>query len=463
MRAIKRVLPSGNDQIVLFIDQLEEVFTLVEDEGRRARFLDGIEAVVKDPHSRVRVVTTLRADFYDRPLLYPGFADLMRSFIEPLVPLAPDELERVIVEPARLVGVELEPGLMADMLAEVSNEPGALPLLQYALTELFQRREGSVLTLEAYRAIGGVSGALSSRADDLFGSLDHAAEEAAHQLFLRLITPGEGTEDARRRVSRDEIESIAVDQAAMATVLDRFGSSRLLSFDRDARSHEPTVEVAHEALLRAWPRLRGWIGAAREDVRMNRRLGAAATEWIDADRDPSFLLRGSQLGQFETWSGATALVLAANEREYLDASLEARRSRGSGGAGTGGSGARTRTPLDPPSARGGRGGHRRCARGGRSDGRGGGPTGEGPAPGAYRERATAGRGLGRQPRVRSRTEHAARAPFDRDDQGAGPPRPPGLRGSAPSCGRRVAARAVTIRAFIRRGELQPGRHASGDV
>jgi WD40 repeat protein/class 3 adenylate cyclase len=326
MRAIKRVLPSGSDQIVLFIDQLEEVFTLVEDEGRRARFLEGIEAVVKDPHSRVRVVTTLRADFYDRPLLYPGFADLMRSYIEPLVPLAPDELERVIVEPARLVGVELEPGLMADMLAEVSSEPGALPLLQYALTELFRRREGSVLTLEAYRAIGGVSGGLSSRADELFGSLDHAGEEAAHQLFLRLITPGEGTEDARRRVSRDEIESIAVDQAAMATVLDRFGSSRLLSFDRDARSHEPTVEVAHEALLRAWPRLRGWIGVAREDVRMDRRLGAAAAEWIDADRDPSFLLRGSQLGQFETWAGVTALVLAANERDYLDASLEARRS-----------------------------------------------------------------------------------------------------------------------------------------
>ena len=222
--------------------------------------------------------------------------------------------------------MDLEPGLMADMLAAVADEPGGLPLLQYALTELFQHRDGNMLTLEAYRAIGGVSGALSSRAEELYGALDEDAKEAAHQLFLRLLTPGEGTEDTRRRVSRAEIESIDVPHAAMATVLDRFGTSRLLSFDRDARTHEPTVEVAHEALLRAWPRLRGWIGAAREDVRMDRRLGASAAEWTAADRDPSFLLRGSQLGQFETWAATTPLALAADERGYLDASLEERRS-----------------------------------------------------------------------------------------------------------------------------------------
>ena len=327
LRAIKRVLPAGDAELLLLIDQLEEVFTLVEDEGQRVRFLAGIEAVVNDPHARVRVVTTLRADFYDRPLLYPGFADLMRSYVEPLVPLSPDELERAIVGPARRTGVELEPGLMAAMLAEVSDEPGALPLLQYALTELFQRREGNTLTLEAHRAIGGVSGALSGRAEELYEASDDAAKEATRQLFLRLVTPGEGTEDARRRVTRDEIESIDVDRDAMASALDRFGASRLLSFDRDARSHEPTVEVAHEALLRAWPRLRGWIGAAREDVRMDRRLGAAAAGWIEADRDSSFLLRGSQLAQFETWADTTPLALPATERGFLYASLDERRSQ----------------------------------------------------------------------------------------------------------------------------------------
>ena len=128
----------------------------------------------------------------------------------------------------------------------------------------------------------------------------------------------------RRRVTRTEIESVDVDRNAMNRVVDRFGSSRLLSFDRDARSHQPTVEVAHEALLRSWPRLRGWIEGAREDVRMSRRLHVAAMEWIDAEREPSFLLRGGQLGQFEAWAIHSSVVPTAEERSFLDASVDAR-------------------------------------------------------------------------------------------------------------------------------------------
>ena len=170
LRAVKRVSPPGDDEIVVFVDQLEEVFTLGADEPRRARFLGGIRALVADPRARVRVVTTLRADFFDRPLSYPGFAELMRSSIEAVVPLTADEIERAIVEPARRVGVELEPGLLAAMLTETADEPGALPLLQFALTELFQRREGTTMTLDAYRTIGGVSGArLGSRGGALLG------------------------------------------------------------------------------------------------------------------------------------------------------------------------------------------------------------------------------------------------------------------------------------------------------
>jgi WD40 repeat protein/DNA-binding SARP family transcriptional activator len=324
LRAIKRILPPGSDEIVLFVDQLEEVFTLGEDEARRARFLAGIRALVADPHARVRVVTTLRADFFDRPLSYPGFADLMRSSIEAVVPLTADEIERAVVEPARRVGIELEQGLLAAMLTEASDEPGALPLLQYALTELFQRREGITMTLDAYRAIGGVAGALAGRAEELYTGSTDAERTAARQLFLRLLTPGEGTEDVRRRVTRTEIESVDVDRHAMNRVVDRFGSSRLLSFDRDARTHQPTVEVAHEALLRSWPRLRGWVEGAREDVRMSRRLHVTAMEWIDAEREPSFLLRGGQLVQFESWAIHSSVVPTAEERSFLDASVDAR-------------------------------------------------------------------------------------------------------------------------------------------
>src|SRR5439155_6886335 len=320
----KRILPAGGSELVLVLDQLEEVFTLVEGEERRTHFLTILERAVADPHSRLRIVTTLRADFYDRPLLYSGFAELLRDYLEAVVPLTPEEFERAISKPAERVDLTLEPGLLAEMLADVADEPGALPLLQYALTELYERREGNVLTRRAYRAIGGASGALAGRAEELYAGLEEAGREAARQLFLQLVGLGEGTEDTRRRVDRAEIGSLDVDQTAMSDALDSFGTSRLLSFDRDPRTGSPTVEVAHEALLREWARLRRWIDAARNDVRMHRRLAAAANEWHDSGRDPSFLLRGGHLAQFESWRDESGLALTELEREYLGTSSDER-------------------------------------------------------------------------------------------------------------------------------------------
>jgi WD40 repeat protein len=241
-----------------------------------------------------------------------------------VVPLSPDEFERAIAGPAGRAHASLEPGLLAEMVANVADEPGALPLLQYALTELYERREGNVLTRAAYLALGGVSGALAGRAEEIYTGFSDAEQEAARQLFLRLVTLGEGVEDTRRRVDRSELGSIEVDQDAMAEVIDAFGSSRLLSFDRDPRTGTPTVEVAHEALLREWKRLQRWIEDAREDVRLHRRLVAAAAEWADAGRDRSFLLRGSHLAQFESWE--SGLALTELEREFVvTSSAEARR------------------------------------------------------------------------------------------------------------------------------------------
>ena len=186
----------------------------------RTHFLGSLEAAASDPRSRLRVVATLRADFYDRPLLYRGFAELFKSRVEAVVPLSAEELERAISGPTKRVDVSLEPGLVAAMLADVAEEPGALPLLEYALTELFERRDGRVLYLEAYRAIGGVSGALGRRAEELFAELNDGGKEAARQLFLRLVALGEGAEDTRRRAPRSEIASLDVDQDAMTTVID---------------------------------------------------------------------------------------------------------------------------------------------------------------------------------------------------------------------------------------------------
>jgi WD40 repeat protein/class 3 adenylate cyclase len=323
LRAVKRLLADDESELVLVVDQLEEVFTLVEDESRRTQFLALLERAVGDPHARLRVVVTLRADFYDRPLLYSGFAELLRDYVEALVPLKAEEFERAIAGPAERVGARFEPGLLSELVADVSDEPGALPLLQYALTELYERREGSTLTAEAYRAIGGVSGALAGRAEEIYNGLGEDAQEASRQLFLRLVTLGEGAEDTRRRVERTELASMEVDQPALEQAIQEFGAWRLLSFDRDPRSGAPTIEVAHEALMREWGRFRRWIDNGREEVRLHRRLAAAAREWEAADREPSYLLRGSNLAQFDALAAESTIALTELEREFVDASRTA--------------------------------------------------------------------------------------------------------------------------------------------
>ncbi|MBI1877295.1 MAG: protein kinase [Chloroflexi bacterium] len=350
LRAIRRSLPDESE-LLLVIDQFEEVFTLVEDRTERACFLDGLLAAVSDPRSSLRLIVTLRADFYDRPLLYPAMGELMRQHTEVVLPLSATEVERAIAGPAERVGVRLEQGLAAAILGDVSEQPGALPLLQYALTELFERREDHTLTRAAYQASGGVLGALARRADELYDGLDAASQEAARQLFLRLVTLGEGTEDTRRRVLRVEVEALAASMTAdrrpqtadgsspqisavggqpsavIGQVIDQFGRYRLLSFDRDPLTRGPTVEVAHEALLREWGRLREWLDASRGDIRLQRLLATAATEWQEAGQEASFLLRGTRLDQFAGWAGTTTLALTPAERAYLEASLADRAAR----------------------------------------------------------------------------------------------------------------------------------------
>ena len=323
LRGAKRLFADDEAELVLVVDQLEEVFTLVEDEARRTQFLALLERAVADPHARLRIVVTLRADFYDRPLLYSGFAELLRDYVEALVPLKADEFERAIAGPAERVGARFEPGLLAELVADVTDEPGALPLLQYALTELYERREGSTLTAEAYRAIGGISGALAGRAEEIYGGLGAPAQDAARQLFLRLVTLGEGAEDTRRRVERSELAAMEVDQPALEEGIQEFGAWRLLSFDRDPRSGTPTIEVAHEALMREWGRFRRWIDNGREQVRLHRRLATAAREWEGADREASYLLRGSNLAQFESLAGESTIALTELEREFVEASTAA--------------------------------------------------------------------------------------------------------------------------------------------
>jgi WD40 repeat protein/DNA-binding SARP family transcriptional activator len=323
--AADRVLPDPDAELVIVLDQLEELFTLVESEDERRHVLESIRAAADEPGSRMRFIATLRADFFDQPLSVRGFGQLLAEHTEPITPMAPEELERAIVAPADRAGLSVEPRLVAAMIADVVDRPGALPLLQFTLTELAERREDGVLTLAGYRKIGGVSGALARRAEHLYDVQNDEAREACRQLFLRMVTLGEGTEDTRRRVRRSELAPLAV-PLAMDGVIETFGRYRLLSFDRDSKTREPTVEIAHEALLGGWSRLHDWVDEARDDIRAERRLAAAAAEWESNQRDPSFLLRGARLDGATAWIETSTLQPSAADRVYLDESLRVREA-----------------------------------------------------------------------------------------------------------------------------------------
>ena len=316
------LLPGPSGELLLVVDQFEELFTLVRDDGERAAFLESVTSSVIDRHSRVRVVVTVRADFYDRPLAVPGFGDLVAARTEALPPLRVEELERAVSAPAAQVGVRTDPRLLTDIVLEFSAQPAALPLLQFALTETFENRENGCLTVGAYRDLGGIAGAVTRGADELYGRLDDVGRQAVQHLFLRLVTVGEdGADDSRRRVLRSELDSLEVDPAYLSSIIDSYGARRLLTFDRDAATRSATVEVAHEALLHEWGRLRGWLEAKREDVQAERRLAAATSEWNEAGQDPSVLLRGDRLARVEAWVGVSGMALTRNERAFLDASL----------------------------------------------------------------------------------------------------------------------------------------------
>lgn len=318
LRSVRRCLGSDDDVILLVIDQFEELFTGASPADADA-FLTGLATAVQDPTSPLRVVVTLRADFYHRPLAHPAFAQIVKAAGVSITPLAPDELERAIVEPARRMGLEFEPGLVARMAAETAGQVAPLPLLQYALAELFERRSGHRLTVAAYNEIGEMSGALATRAENLYHESDAAGQQAARRIFGQLIDPEATTADLRRRVPIADLGS----DAATSSVLERFGAARLITFDRDVLSREPTVEVAHEALLREWPRLTRWLDEDRDLLRSALSVGTAATAWDEGGRADADLYRGERL------DNAAGLAKTAPQRfrpldiNFIEASRQA--------------------------------------------------------------------------------------------------------------------------------------------
>ena len=310
--------------MLLVVDQFEELFTLTGSEETRRRFLEVLGSLAADPRHRMRILVTMRADYYDRPLEYPEFAELLRQGLVSVSTPRRDAMVEAVVGPARAEGLEIEPGLAEAIVGDVADQPGGLPLLEYALTELFRHREGSRLTAAGYRQTDGVLGALGSRANELYRDQNADSQAATRQVFLRLVNVVEGAEDTRRRIRLTELQELGIPDDSLGSVIDTFVAHRLLTLDRDPETREPTIEVAHEALLTRWDRLRMWIDDRRDDLVFDRRLGAAVTEWGDSGRAPEYLLTGGRLDHYERFVQETDLAITDEEAEYL---TESRRHR----------------------------------------------------------------------------------------------------------------------------------------
>jgi WD40 repeat protein/DNA-binding SARP family transcriptional activator len=294
---------------VLAVDQFEETFTACRDEAERAAF---IGALVGAAREGVLVIVAMRADFYGRCAVYEELAELVGANQVLVGPLRRDELRRAIELPARRAGLTVEPALTAALIDDVLEAPGALPLLSAALLELWQERDGRVMRRGAYDRTGGVRGAVGRLAEQTYARLSDADRDPARRILVRLAeAPEGGGALVRRRVPLDELSGDAGPALAVLT------DSRLVTVDEGA------VEVAHEALLREWPRLRGWLDEDAEGRRLHQHLIYAARDWEAAGRDPGELYRGARLAATVDWAAGHEPELNARERDFVAASRAA--------------------------------------------------------------------------------------------------------------------------------------------
>jgi tetratricopeptide (TPR) repeat protein len=313
-------------RLVVLVDQLEEAFTLCENEAARRAFFDILHYAGTVAGGQTIVIVTIRADFYGKCGPYPALAAAMSDHQHLVGPMAEDELRRAIERPAVLAGGEFEPWLVGRLLQDVAGQAGALPLLQFTLMELWQRREGRRMTEAAYRAIGGLQGALKNRADEVLGQFDDARRDLCRRIFLRLTQPGEGSEDTKRRSSLKELVPIGTDPLVVEAVVNRLADARLITTEGSAKpGGEVSVEVAHEALIRGWGRLREWVDADRAGLLLHRQLAEAAREWQAHNRESSFLYRGTRLTAAREWVRTHRDQLNDREAKFLDASKRRRR------------------------------------------------------------------------------------------------------------------------------------------
>ena len=310
---ICRILPPAVDHLLLVVDQFEELFTQCRDKGERQSFVDNLMTAASMVGPAF-VVITLRADFYDHCGEYAALRGALEQHQVYIGPMNQDELHRAITKPAHLGRWTFEPGLVDFLLQEVADEPGTLPLLSHALLETWRHRRGRLMTLAGYNESGGVRGAIARTAERVMRQMEPAQRSIARNIFLRLTELGDATQETRRRVKLSELVQGSEEAAAIEHVLKILVDARLVI------TSEESAEVAHEALIREWPTLRGWLEADLEGLRTHRHLTDAAKEWERLEHDPGELYRGARLVVSREWVATHAKDLNPLEREFLAAS-----------------------------------------------------------------------------------------------------------------------------------------------
>jgi WD40 repeat protein/DNA-binding SARP family transcriptional activator len=308
---LDRRLPELGERGVLVIDQFEEAFTVCRDDGERTGFFDALVQEVDHRERTVQVVVAMRADFYGHCGTHDRLAGLMGASPVLVGPMRRDELRRAIEEPARRVGLQVEPSLTEALIADVVDEPGGLPLLSAALLEQWGRREGRVMRRAVYERTGGVSGAVGRLAEATYAGLSEPERGAARGILLRLADAGRHEAGfVRRRMPLEELDTEHDEHTAgaLAALID----SRLVTADGE------TLEVAHEALLREWPRLRGWLEEDADGRRLHQQLIDASRDWHAGGRDRGELYRGARLAATLEWCAGHAGELNELERTFVD-------------------------------------------------------------------------------------------------------------------------------------------------
>jgi len=313
------------DRLLIVVDQFEELFTLSEERYRQP-FIESLIAAAARADSPVSIVLTLRADFYGQAIgLSRSLSDSIQQGLVNLGPMTDEELRQAIEGPARHIGLSFEPGLMARLLDDAKGQPGNLPLLEFALKELWQSRQGVKITNDRYDAIGRLEGAISKRADAQFERVPPAKHEAVLRAFTRLVRVSAANEqgtDTRRRVRLKDLDT------AVHPVVKSFVKERLLVMSHVEETGEETVEVAHEALIRRWGHLKELLDKDREFLLWRQSLGLRLSEWQRLGRDEGALLKGALLIETKGWMRGWGEYLNELEQEFIKTSeLAARRPR----------------------------------------------------------------------------------------------------------------------------------------